>query len=513
MVNNKIIGSLRSGHGGGGGGHLSQLGGLGGQQNKKTIVNLEFDSCDNYGSLRQLAKDLEAVCSLFGSNNSSAAGIPSNKIKSEIPVYGGFKMVEQRANGKNGGGGVAVLDQLGKMGRQLPVLRGGDVGEDIILSPQWRKLKPERRETHLHRAQKKMLERKQEKKQKKDTGRNKSSSSSADGRRYRVVQVAKKGGARYFVVKKKRSSADDEEAEEIFNQWLKNLESPPAYGAAAARRKIKKRTRKLSHRSVRKTMLKEKEKAGSMLYASVVKKHLKGGEGEATSTSAEDIFEAWRSNLDVPLPVREEVEKEVEAAVDAADIFKVWRHNLKAERAYGKKVPTAQTGEEEILATARFFQKELRLGEAAAFTTMASPLSPRATGVGSVMPEDIFSTWRQNLEDGFFYSSNRKKGCNPGHRPPHPLTKKGKKKKAGGKGPWPEDCFRDWIENLKEPEEFYLRPAPPPPPPPPPMATVAADFGVDEPVTGAGEAGKNTNRKGAGGNKKNKKNGKKNKRF
>ncbi len=450
------------------------------QQNKKTIVNLEFDSCDGYGSLKQLTKDLEAICSLFAAE--------PGKVKSEIPIYGG----NSNSAGRNVGeinkksNSNVLIDQLGKVGRQLPPLKGEQPGCHVLGK---RKVKSEKRETHVHKAQRKMLERSQGKQKLLQQQQLQS------GGKYRVLQLRKSNGKgeRYLVVKRKAKSASrmrqEVEAEEIFKEWIGNLEMP----AEKKRVAMKKRTRKMSHRSKRRMLLKEKEKAGSMLYANVVKKNLKPANAD---TSAEDIFEAWRSNLDVKAPAQKKTEGCVlqrSSSVDFADIFKVWRHNLKSERAYGKRRRTGLPpcpSEEEILATARFFQKELRLAEDSFFPR--SPEVPEAAKGG--LPEEIFYAWRHNLDESICArrvaaAAGRRNGRKPGRRSPEP-----------------ENAFHDWLHNFADPVSW------------PDSGSSSSSNNNDdrglpqppEPGNGGSEGGHERRRQGGGGGGKKGRKGRKN---
>ncbi len=303
---------------------------------------------------------------------------------------------------------------MGRMGKQMPSLKS----EEII-----GKKKVERRETHVHRAQKKMIQKRRERSEKKEVGLGK----------YRVVQIkSKKDGKsreRFFLVKRRRASKTAKlgEPEEIFKEWLKNLEAPQAPKKGS----LKKRTRKMSHRCQRKRMLKEKESVGTMRYADVVKKHLKIEDAEV-----EDIFEAWRANLEVKEAAPAQIKRR-SVALDAADIFKVWRHNLKAERVYNKRSRKGKKAisEEDIMASALVWQKELRLADGNdAVTVKPSERMMRK----ALKPEEIFAAWRKLYLDEVKEEK---------HNFANILEL--------------EDLFWDWISGDAVPSGYYVKSTPP----------------------------------------------------
>ena len=106
-----------------------------------------------------------------------------------------------------------------------------------------------------------------------------------------IVQVMKDGKERFYVCKKKERTISTESEEEIFAEWAKNLDVP--------KKKLRQRTRKVTHRAWRKEIIKaSKENTnGPLLYADMVKKNMKNR--QLASVPVEDIFEAW-------IPARED---------------------------------------------------------------------------------------------------------------------------------------------------------------------------------------------------------------
>jgi hypothetical protein len=339
----------------------------------------------------------------------------------------------------------------------------------LVTTAVLQKLKSDnRRMTHVNVAQKRMLERKQRKEEAKNRRKEEIVASDSSSGKYKLLQVSKEGKERFFIIKKKEDNASSNpDAEEIFAEWHKNLDAPIV-------EKRRKRVRKLSHRSVRREILKtaekEGEEKGTVLYADIVKKNLKN------STSSEDIFEAWKENLQESREMEEKAEPRAlggEEGSEELDIFKVWRHNLKCKERRGSREESES--EENILSTAERFRLELsgggsatipiyktsrmRIAKTATFKVPSSktakkirpamasnkhceipvekvPALPlRVYGSDYYQPEEFFSQWRQNL-----YATKS--------------TKAKAKKVQKPQPPMPENVFSDWIGNLREPALF-----------------------------------------------------------
>jgi hypothetical protein len=145
-------------------------------------------------------------------------------------------------------------------------------------------------ETNVVNAQKKMLERKQQK----------------IWNQHVLKEYKKDGEERYFIMKKKDLSTIPA-AEEIFTDWKANLDGTSfEQRRAAALLTRTNQKRKLSHRALRKELVKEilenESKAGnaglqkSYSYADMVKRNM--------TAPIEDIFEAWRDYLQVQYIIR-----------------------------------------------------------------------------------------------------------------------------------------------------------------------------------------------------------------
>ena len=98
----------------------------------------------------------------------------------------------------------------------------------------------------------------------------------------------KKGESKYLIVRNKVKNNDEENSEDILSDWLSTTEG---------RNKTRKpRTHKISHRSMRKEIIKkaEDEMNGPLTYSDMLKKNLKL---KKTFDPVEDIFEAFRDYL------------------------------------------------------------------------------------------------------------------------------------------------------------------------------------------------------------------------
>merc|ERR1711971_320659 len=134
--------------------------------------------------------------------------------------------------------------------------------------------------TNVVMAQRRMLERKMAKK-----------ALSTESTKHVLREFQKDGKDHYLIVKKKTVTHPD--MEEILSDWNQNLDDAShqqrKQAAIVAR---KTRTRKLSNRALRKSLVKEieeNEKKKPVSYSDALKKNLKA--------PMEDIFEAWRDYL------------------------------------------------------------------------------------------------------------------------------------------------------------------------------------------------------------------------
>ena len=133
--------------------------------------------------------------------------------------------------------------------------------------------------TNVVMAQKRMLERKMAKK-----------ALSTESTKHVLREFQKDGKDHYLIVKKKTVTHPD--MEEILSDWNQNLDASHQQRKQAAIVARKTRTRKLSNRALRKSLVKEieeNEKKKPVSYSDALKKNLKA--------PMEDIFEAWRDYL------------------------------------------------------------------------------------------------------------------------------------------------------------------------------------------------------------------------
>ena len=436
-------------------------------QNKKTLVNVEFENEDSgngdgYQNLMELIRDLEKVCNVFSPLDNGNR--PPSAVQSPIPIYQpnlntGSKLssadpkidraiwlreyLEPLQNEVFHHEGIrSILEEF-----KVKHFNGDNNNESSknkissYCSPAL-KVKTDRRSTHVNAAQKKMLERKQ-KREAKEAAVAKETNAVKESGKYKLVQVQKDGKERFLICKKnERQTPDKNASEEIFAEWNKNLEAPPTQP-----KKKRQRTRKLTHRYLRKAVVKSaKEASCKGSYAEMLKKNLKNS--QLPQPNVEDILEAWRDSLR-GLELQAQSQKAAarslakqERQQDAEDIFKAWRHNLNVER-NSTKPKKASESVEQILYTAKpLFQPELsgaqptvasiqKHSKTAAFGRQGK-LKPVAkhlklgggdkaqqlqqeseilAGTRSYEAEEIFAQWRPNLSDTFFLKQQQQHTC------------------------------------------------------------------------------------------------------
>merc|ERR1712168_673928 len=149
------------------------------------------------------------------------------------------------------------------------------------------------------------------------------------GRRFVLREFIDKGEKHFIVVKKDTPNPSAViEAEEIFADWKTNfaqIKIPTSH---------KPRVRKLSHRQLRKGLIKEtkmeeENMMGPLTYSQMLKKNLKVTQ---ELPSIEEIFESWivmiqdleeQSNAVAKVPLKTQLED--------VEFFRVWRHNFKVK--------------------------------------------------------------------------------------------------------------------------------------------------------------------------------------
>lgn len=345
------------------------------QSKKKSIINLEVDT--GCGSWKQLMKNLERVCNFYNIDQ-------DNLFRSSVPIYKPKKYQNDQEK--------AVKHNLGYGGPSMSI-------REYCLRPiAFAKINEDKKDNE---------EFTQVRNQKTKTQKAKS------GNKLKIVQIKKDGKERYFLVKKKEKPISSE-AEEIFAEWLSNLEMPNNFTRSKS---IRKRQRKLSHRSVRKMLLKAAEQDKKLSYSDIVKKNLKGANSD--QQPVEEIYQDFSNlvgNLESQLsPKKTQVHEEINDVPYYEDYFKVWRHNLSTGRLV-KRIKKSQEPMEQILATANILHQ---LDNERISTDLPTKQSP--------IQEEIFAQWRHNLADKSTYDSSFKR-----------VTV----------APKPELIFADWNHNL-----------------------------------------------------------------
>ena len=343
--------------------------------NKKTIVNLEFDTGNGYGTLKQLMKDLEKVCSVFHTEQN---------LNRSVPIYNQHynSFVQKKFETP-----FMKQETIPRPFQALEVDSSNHVAIKNMLEGLKMRTTNKKEPVDQRKIKSKCLESK------------KSSKVKSLGK-YKMLQMNKNGKERFFIIKKK-PKITQEEAEDIFREWLDNLEFETNHA-----KKCKQKVRKLSHRFIRKQMIKDNNVEAlttkPMLYADVVKKNLK-----LTQPNMEDIFESWKKNLVEKIPKK--IKPKIFSEEEYEDYFKVWRHNMNAEKCEQRRTKRkAIEPIEEIFSTAKIHHKQLE--STADFD------------------ENQWIQWRANLI--------LKTKTNHAH-------------KKCGPAPLPENIFQDWIRNLQ----------------------------------------------------------------
>merc|ERR1711971_337982 len=203
--------------------------------------------------------------------------------------------------------------------------------------------------TNVVMAQRRMLERKMAKK-----------ALSTESTKHVLREFQKDGKDHYLIVKKKTVTHPD--MEEILSDWNQNLDDAShqqrKQAAIVAR---KTRTRKLSNRALRKSLVKENEKKKPVSYSDALKKNLKA--------PMEDVFEAWRDYLQ--------------------ELDDIVRNDSRTSFCKDESV-------ESILENAENYQQELQNCGQPTVPITSTSFHPKCKKKG-FEKEVIFASWRSNL--------------------------------------------------------------------------------------------------------------------
>jgi len=205
--------------------------------------------------------------------------------------------------------------------------------------------------TNVVMAQRRMLERKMAKK-----------ALSTESTKHVLREFQKDGKDHYLIVKKKTVTHPD--MEEILSDWNQNLDASHQQRKQAAIVARKTRTRKLSNRALRKSLVKEieeNEKKKPVSYSDALKKNLKA--------PMEDIFEAWRDYLQ--------------------ELDDIVRNDSRTSFCKDESV-------ESILENAENYQQELQNCGQPTVPTTSTSFHPKCKKKG-FEKEVIFASWRSNL--------------------------------------------------------------------------------------------------------------------
>lgn len=403
-------------------------------RNKKQVINIDYltgnkDKVDSkYGSLRTLIKDLDKMCNVLSSSPLTSVPIykntpeDSNNNNKLVPASQNLPLNRWLELQKYLDPTQNVEDFHSYLKNRDSIL---DVLEDFKIKHHLTNVKLHKKKankiesTNAVNAQRRMLERKAQKKS-----------------QYQFKQY-QKDGKEHFLIIKKKDKPDNEPVEEIFTDWKSNLET----SFEQRRANLKARVRKLSHRALRKELLKKDDDNDKPFsYADIVKKNIKLSQ---LAAPVEDIFEAWRDylqELDDLLNSRSTSPNDQSLQdLDTADIFQAWRHNLNHKDRLKNLEP-----EEQILSTSYVYQKEL--GACGQPTVKRAAGKVRNTiitlnalaGTKKVQKkrrrsrkyekEIIFASWRHNLDDE------------------QPIPNKTRPIEI--EGLMPETIFNEWIHNL-----------------------------------------------------------------
>merc|ERR1711971_926577 len=240
---------------------------------KKQVVNINLRSNQEsaYGNLKELISQLDKMINYVQSDISPTVhSIPiySNEARGQVlPAYNNQWLNLQKS-----------MLNVGNRQSFLDVLEDFKIkyNQDKVI----KKITKSRVEgTNVVMAQRRMLERKVAKK-----------ALSTESTKHVLREFQKDGKDHYLIVKKKTVTNPD--MEEILSDWNQNLDASHQQRKQAAIVARKTRTRKLSNRALRKSLVKEieeNEKKKPVSYSDALKKNLKA--------PMEDIFEAWRDYL------------------------------------------------------------------------------------------------------------------------------------------------------------------------------------------------------------------------
>lgn len=319
-----------------------------------------------------------------------------------------------------------------------------------------------KRETSAMARRGKMAERREKNKTNKSQQRRKKGEATItnvnQGFTYRLRQYSVNGEEHYLIVKKRMPANADQEVEDIFQDWVHNMEE---------KRRVRRHTprvRKLSHRAQRKEYLRhngyEIPEQGPLSYADALKKNLKF---KPNYIPVEDIFEAWRDyllELDDLLSEGLGMEHLMYSSSDDVDSSSCSEEDM-TQQLQQQPLTAAELKDEEVN------DDEMGLMECGQ-PTVKTALDPVSSSfvhkrkVKALQPEQLFAGWRFNLDDGDFFKRRSSKKKNKARKyameeifsdwrrhsmmakeasPPPPA-------KRMQLSPMPENIFHDWLCNL-----------------------------------------------------------------
>ena len=341
------------------------------QRKKKAIVKLEVGNGE--GSFLDMMKNLEKVCDFYQMDQQTL-------FKSEVPIYQPKTVIKEK-NPKSDSRLTSY--HLRPISSRFLRENGFEIDEPS---------------TPISAEPKVAAEKPFKDNKKVEVTRTKTSSS------LNIVQIKKNGKERFLIVRKKEKKMNQHEAEEIFQEWLKNLEAPRSKRVENGGRRV----RKLSHRAQRKESIKSYESNKPLLYSDILKKNLPKS---ALNVDPEDFFQDFRDQM-----FKEARDEKKTVELTGEDYFWAWRHNLSVNM-------TPKESEEQILASSKIHFDALNAG--------GKPTVFTLKGCNNDDDEEIFASWRHNLID-----------------------KSGGGKKSKALAPMPENIFHDWLKNLQIREEF-----------------------------------------------------------
>jgi len=312
---------------------------------KKQVVNINLRSNQEsaYGNLKELISQLDKMINYVQSDVSPTVhSIPiySKEARGQVlPAYNNQWLNLQKSM-LNVGNRQSFLDVLEDFKLKY--------NQDKVI----KKITKSRVEgTNVVMAQRRMLERKMAKK-----------ALSTESTKHVLREFQKDGKDHYLIVKKKTVTHPD--MEEILSDWNQNLDASHQQRKQAAIVARKTRTRKLSNRALRKSLVKEieeNEKKKPVSYSDALKKNLKA--------PMEDIFEAWRDYLQ--------------------ELDDIVRNDSRTSFCKDESV-------ESILENAENYQQELQNCGQPTVPTTSTSFHPKCKKKG-FEKEVIFASWRSNL--------------------------------------------------------------------------------------------------------------------